>query len=105
MTGTGWRGIAALPGLAHQFQTFRRRLEALFGDAQDSEFAVEEGKLWLLQTRTAKRTPWAALHIARDLVDEQLIDPATAVHRRRGYDLGGWCFSSNFTQSNNDQYG
>jgi pyruvate, orthophosphate dikinase len=79
--------IAALPGLAHELQTVRRRLEALFGDAQDFEFTVEEGKLWLLQTRTAKRTPWAALHIACDLVDEELIDPATAVHRLGDYDL------------------
>lgn len=79
--------IAALPGLAHELQTVRRRLEALFGDAQDFEFTVEEGKLWLLQTRTAKRTPWAALHIACDLVDEELIDPATAVRRLGDYDL------------------
>lgn len=79
--------IAALPGLAHELQTVRRRLEALFGDAQDFEFTVEEGKLWLLQTRTAKRTPWAALHIACDLVDEELIDPATAVQRLRDHDL------------------
>ena len=81
--------IAALPGLAHQLQTVRRRLEVLFGDAQDFEFTVEEGKLWLLQTRTAKRTPWAALRIACDLVDEELIDPATAVRRMREHDLDG----------------
>jgi len=79
--------IAALPPLAHELQTVRRRLEALFGDAQDFEFTVEEGKLWLLQTRTAKRTPWAALRIACDLVDEQLIDPATALQRLHDYDL------------------
>ena len=79
--------IEALPGLAHELQTVRRRLEALFGDAQDFEFTVEEGKLWLLQTRTAKRTPWAALRIACDLVDEKVIDPATAVQRLRDFDL------------------
>ncbi len=79
--------IAAVPGLAHELQTVRRRLETLFGDAQDFEFTVEDGRLWLLQTRTAKRTPWAALHIACDLVDEELIDPATAVQRLRDVDL------------------
>jgi pyruvate, orthophosphate dikinase len=79
--------IAALPPLADELQTVRRRLETIFGDAQDFEFTVEEGKLWLLQSRTAKRTPWAALRIACDLVDEQLIDPATAMQRLRDYDL------------------
>ncbi len=79
--------IAAVPGLAHELQTVRRRLEALCGDAQDFEFTVEEGKLWLLQTRAAKRTPWAAVKIACDLVDEELIDPAAAVQRVRDLDL------------------
>ena len=79
--------ISALPGLAHDLQTTRRRLEALFGDAQDFEFTVEEGKLWLLQSRAAKRTSWAALQIACDLVDEELIDEATAVQRLSDLDL------------------
>jgi len=81
--------IAALSGLAHELQVVRRRLEALFGDAQDFEFTVEEGKLWLLQARAAKCTPWAALHIVCDLVDEGLIDPATAGQRMHGFDLDG----------------
>ncbi len=71
--------IAAVPGLAHQLQQIRKRLEALFHDAQDFEFTVEDGALWMLQTRSAKRTPLAALRIACDLVDEGLID---AEHRR-----------------------
>jgi len=79
--------IAAVPGLSHDLQTVRRRLEALFSDAQDFEFTVEEGRLWLLQSRPAKRTPWAAVRIACDLVDEELIDPGTAVRRLEGYDL------------------
>ena len=79
--------IAAVPGLAHELQTARRRLEALFGDAQDFEFTVEDGKLWMLQTRTAKRTPWAALQIATDLVEEGVIDAETALERLAGYDL------------------
>jgi pyruvate,orthophosphate dikinase len=80
--------IAALPGLARELQSVRRKLEGLFRDAQDFEFTVEEGKLWMLQTRTAKCTAWAALRIACDLVDEGLIDQATAVERLRAYELG-----------------
>ena len=80
--------IATLPGLAHELQSVRRKLEGLFRDVQDFEFTVEEGKLWMLQTRTAKRTAWAALRIACDLVDEGLIDTATAVKRLRSYELG-----------------
>ncbi len=79
--------IGALPGLAHQLQSVRRRLESLFRDAQDFEFTVEEGTLWMLQTRTAKRTAWAALQIACDLVDEGLIDLATALERLEPLDL------------------
>lgn len=79
--------LAALPGLARDLQTVRRRLEVILDDAQDFEFTVEEGKLWLLQTRNAKRTPWAALRIACDFVDEGLIDPATAVQRLGEHDL------------------
>ncbi len=81
--------IAAIPGLAHQLQQIRKRLEALFSDAQDFEFTVEDGVLWMLQTRSAKRTPLAALRIACDLVDEGLIDTGTAVGRLDGYDLDG----------------
>ena len=79
--------IAAVPGLAQHLETVRHTLENVFGDAQDFEFTVENGKLWLLQTRAAKRTPWAALQVACDLVDEQLIDPSTALDRLRPYDL------------------
>ena len=50
-------------------------LEALFRDAQDFEFTIESGKLYLLQSRSAKRTPWAALRIAVDQVEEGLIRP------------------------------
>ena len=48
-------------------------LETHFRDMQDLEFTVERGKLYLLQTRTGKRTAAAALRIARDMVDEGLI--------------------------------
>ena len=79
--------IGAMPGLAHELQTISRQLEALFRDAQDFEFTVQEGNLWMLQTRTAKRTPWAALRIACDLVEEGLIEPTTAVERLAHDDL------------------
>ena len=58
------------------------------GDAQDFEFTVEDGALWLLQTRAAKRTAWAvALRIACDLVDDGVIDPQTALARLQAYDI------------------
>jgi pyruvate,orthophosphate dikinase len=64
-----------------------RQLEILFRDAQDFEFTVQEDRLFLLQSRDAKRTPWAALQIACDLVKEGLIDEKTALDRLTGYDL------------------
>jgi pyruvate, orthophosphate dikinase len=79
--------LAAIPGVVRQLESVRRALEELFTDAQDFEFTIEDGRLWLLQTRTAKRTALAALQIACDQVDEGLIDPAVALERLDGYDL------------------
>jgi pyruvate,orthophosphate dikinase len=59
----------------------QRRLEGHFRDMQDLEFTVERGRLYLLQTRTGKRTATAAVRIAIDMVDEGSIDPSTAVRR------------------------
>ncbi|MBK9573628.1 MAG: pyruvate, phosphate dikinase [Rhodoferax sp.] len=56
-------------------------LELEFLDMQDFEFTVQDGVLHLLQTRSGKRTPLAAARIALDLLDEQLIDAATALKR------------------------
>ena len=64
-------------------------LEAEFGDAQEFELTVQDGDLFLLQTRTAKRTPWAALRIAVDQVREGLIDQAAALERIAPLDLDG----------------
>ncbi|MBP6097138.1 MAG: hypothetical protein KBF58_10595 [Methyloversatilis sp.] len=61
-------------------------LETLFGDMQDFEFTVQDGVLHLLQSRTGKRTPRAAARIALDLLDEGLIDIATARRRTDGLD-------------------
>jgi pyruvate, orthophosphate dikinase len=57
------------------------RLEAHYRDVQDVEFTVEEGKLYLLQTRTGKRTAAAALRTATEMVDEGLISREEAVAR------------------------
>jgi len=56
-------------------------LEQHYRDMQDIEFTVERGKLWMLQTRSGKRTAKAALRIAVEMVKEGLIDEATAVRR------------------------
>lgn len=61
-------------------------LEKHFGDMQDFEFTVEDGELFLLQTRDGKRTPLAAARIALDLAEEGLIDADTARARTRGLD-------------------
>ena len=57
------------------------KLEQHYTDAQDVEFTIERGKLWMLQTRTAKRTGRAAVKIAVDMAHEGLIDHVTAVKR------------------------
>ena len=62
------------------------RLEQAFGDMQDFEFTVEEGRLYLLQTRSGKRTPQAAARIALDLFDAGLIVRAEALRRTAGLD-------------------
>jgi pyruvate,orthophosphate dikinase len=59
----------------------------MFTDVQDFEFTIQNGRLYLLQTRDAKRTPWAALKIACDLVEEGLIQPKQALHRLSAINL------------------
>ena len=58
-----------------------RTLEKHYRDVQDVEFTIERGKLWMLQTRDAKRTAQAAVRIAVDLAGERLITRAEAVER------------------------
>ena len=62
-------------------------LEAEFRDMQDFEFTVEEGRLLMLQARSGKRTPLAALRIAKDLVREGITAPAEALKTLEGLDL------------------
>jgi len=62
-------------------------LEAEFRDAQEFEFTVQDGELFLLQSRRAKRTPWAALRIAVDQVQEGLASEQEGLERLAGLDL------------------
>jgi pyruvate,orthophosphate dikinase len=64
-----------------------RRLEARFGDMQDIEFTVQEGKLYLLQTRSGKRAPYAALRIAVDLCNEGFLSEQKALALLEAIDL------------------
>ena len=77
----------SLPAVASQLRDALRRLEDEFADVQDVEFTIENGKLWLLQTRVAKRTPQAAVRLAIDFVKEGRITPAQALQRLDGIDL------------------
>jgi pyruvate,orthophosphate dikinase len=70
-----------LPPIYNQFARICRRLELHYRDVQDVEFTIERGKLWILQTRDAKRTAQAAVRIAVDLANERLISRAEAVKR------------------------
>ena len=70
-----------MPEVFGQLMEVRSNLESHFRDVQDIEFTVQKGKLWMLQTRTGKRTAKAALRIACDMVDEGLITEAEAVAR------------------------
>jgi pyruvate,orthophosphate dikinase len=76
-----------LPDVMEALEHARGRLEKAFGDVQDFEFTVEEGKLFLLQTRSAKRSSWAKLKFAVDLAEDGLIDRQEALHRLEGLDL------------------
>lgn len=78
---------ARLPQAARELAEAVPRLEREFRDVQDVEFTVEDGKLFFLQTRPAKRTPRAALRVLVDFVREGLIDSATALKRAADIDL------------------
>ena len=66
----------------HQLVDIYENLEKHYRDMQDIEFTVQEGNLWMLQTRTGKRTAAAAVQIAVDMVNEGLITKKEAVHQR-----------------------
>ncbi|HEX9164129.1 MAG TPA: pyruvate, phosphate dikinase [Thermoanaerobaculia bacterium] len=70
-----------MPNVFAQLQDVYRKLESHYRDMQDIEFTIQSGKLYLLQTRTGKRTGFAAVKIACDMVDEGLIKETEAVER------------------------
>lgn len=70
-----------MPSVHSELLSWAKILEDEHREVQDVEFTVEAGTLYLLQTRTAKRSPDAAVRIATDLVSEGFIEPATAVLR------------------------
>ena len=72
---------ASFPAPHEELMRVQATLEQHFRDMQDLEFTVERGKLFLLQTRTGKRTVGAAVRIARDMVAEGMISKSEAVHR------------------------
>lgn len=70
-----------MPEVYQQFQAIAKRLEIHYKDMQDIEFTVERGKLYILQTRNGKRTAEAAVKIAVNMVQEQLITKEEAILR------------------------
>jgi pyruvate, orthophosphate dikinase len=71
------------PEAFEQLDNIGKTLEQHYKEVQDIEFTVQKGKVWMLQTRNAKRTGFAAVRIAVDLVNEGLIDAKTALVKRR----------------------
>jgi pyruvate, orthophosphate dikinase len=76
-----------MPKVYAQLEKARVILERHYRDMQDIEFTVEDGKLYLLQTRTGKRTPAAAFRIAVDMANEKLITKEEAIQRIKSEDI------------------
>jgi len=70
-----------MPGVYNQLREFTTRLEQHYKDVQDFEFTIQEGKLYMLQTRNGKRTGPAAVKIAVEMVHEGLLTPQEALLR------------------------
>jgi len=77
-----------MPAIYEQIEATARELEAHYREVQDIEFTVERGKLYILQTRTAKRTIPAAVRIAVDFVEEGVLTPHEAIGRIPATDIG-----------------
>ena len=71
----------AMPEIYRQLLETQQKLEDHYRDMQDLEFTIQEGKLWLLQTRNGKRTGAAMVKIAMDLLEQGSIDEKTALNR------------------------
>ncbi len=76
-----------MPKAYAQLEKVRVKLENHYKDMQDMEFTIEEGKLYMLQTRTGKRTPAATFKIAMDMANEKLISKEEAVLRVKPEDI------------------
>jgi pyruvate, orthophosphate dikinase len=76
-----------MPKVYKQLERARQLLEKHYRDMQDMEFTVEDGKLYMLQTRTGKRAPGAAFRIAADMVEEGLIKREDAIERIQAQDI------------------
>jgi pyruvate,orthophosphate dikinase len=76
-----------MPKVYAQLERVRHTLEKHYRDMQDLEFTVENGKLYMLQTRTGKRSPSAAFQIAVDMVNERLINVEEALERIKPEDV------------------
>ncbi|MGQ1910396.1 pyruvate, phosphate dikinase [Marinifilum sp. RC60d5] len=72
----------AMPELYNELNTIQQKLEDHYTDMQDMEFTVQQGKLWMLQTRSGKRTGAAMVKMAVDMLEQGLIDEKTAILRQ-----------------------
>ncbi len=79
----------SLPEVYAELQSISDRLESYFKDMQDIEFTVESGKLYILQTRSGKRTARAAVKIVVDMAGAKLISPSEAIGRISPDELKG----------------
>ncbi len=77
----------ALPACAKDLIETQQKLEDYFKDMQDLEFTIQDGKLWLLQTRNGKRTGAAMVKIAMDMLKQGIIDEKTALKRQEAEKL------------------
>ena len=76
-----------MPKVYGQLEKVREKLEKHYRDMQDMEFTVENGTLYMLQTRTGKRTPTAAFRMAVDMANEKLISKEDALLRIKPEDI------------------
>ena len=88
-----------MPHCLQELREITDRLEKHYRDMQDFEFTIQEGKLYMLQTRNGKRTGKAAVKVAADMVKEGLIQPEEAHHARRAYAARSVAASDSGSQS------
>ncbi|MDM8159351.1 pyruvate, phosphate dikinase [Labilibaculum sp. K2S] len=72
----------AMPKLYNELNTIQQKLEDHYSDMQDMEFTIQDGKLWMLQTRNGKRTGAAMVKMAVDMLAQGMIDEKTAILRQ-----------------------